>query len=571
MSGVENPSVAPTRRGVLRQIIRIGFPQVVIALALFLFFGTRIGEGHHIERQWFNLFRTIVVVVAAGLIALWALFFSGWRKLPVAIVLVVLIGGSLSLFRVEYDGDLRPHIHFRDWVLRLFGASHSDKVRAHREQQARTLARRPVDPTPLTTDFAGFRGADRSGVVDGPALNRDWNARPPRVVWKQPIFGGYSAFAVVNEFLFTMEQRDDQEAVVCYDAVNGNELWSYAWPGRFEESMGGVGPRSTPTVDNGEVFALGALGRLVCLNAVTGELKWSVETTEGARNLRWAMSGSPLVYGNLVVVNPGAQTPNRAGKALVAYDRRNGRVVWNSGKYQAGYASPMLVKLCGRWQILLFDGAGLGGHDAEDGVELWRFPWLTQGESGINVAQPIVLERENQPPPLLGPLVGGLGLQPSIERSGEVFIASGYGRGGALVRISVNGKTWRADEVWKTPRSSMRCKFSSPVQHNGFIYGLDDGNLQCVDLTDGAVKWTDRRRPGEGRAHGNGQILRCGDLLVVLSEYGEVVLVEANPEQYRELGRIKVLDGDKTWNNPALAGGLLYIRNHEEMACVDLR
>ena len=571
MSLIETTPMTARPRTLLQRTVRFGVPQFVVILAVLLFFGSRLGEGGNIERQWFHLFRTILVGVAAGLLALWAIFLSGWRKLPVLIVILAITGSSWALFRIEYDGNLRPRIHVRDWVLRLFGASHSDDLAKQDEIQARTFAKRIVDPTPLPTDFAGFRGADRSGVVNGPLLNREWNARPPRQIWKWLVGGGYSAFAVVNEFLYTMEQRDDQEAVVCYDAVNGNKLWSHAWPGRFEESMGGTGPRSTPTIDHGDVFAYGAFGRLVCLNAVTGELKWAVDTIQGTKNLRWAMSGSPLVYDNLVIVNPGAQTPNRSGKALVAYDRRDGSIVWSSGKYQAGYASPMLVKLRGRLQILLFDGAGLGGYDPELGTELWRLPWQTQGDSGINVAQPIVLEREHLPSPTLGATIGSLGMQPHVERAGEVFIASGYSRGGALIRVTPEGAGWKAEEVWRTPRSTMRCKFSSPIEHKGFIYGLDDGNLQCIDLADGEVKWTDKRRPTEGKAHGNGQLLRSGDLLVVLTEYGEVALVEANPDQFKELGRIKVLDGDKTWNNPALAGGLLYIRNHVEMACVDLR
>jgi outer membrane protein assembly factor BamB len=570
MTVAETATLTTPRRPLLRRIV-IGFPQVIIVLAVIIFFGSRLGEGRDIERQWFHLFRTLVIIGAATLIGLWALFFSGWRKLHVVTAIAVIVGGSWALFRIEYDGNLRPHIHFRDWVLRLFGASHSDKVRAHREHQARTLTKRPVDPTPLPTDFPGFRGADRTGIVDGPPLNRDWSARPPREIWKQPIYGGYSAFAVVNEFLYTMEQRNDDEAVVCYDAVNGNELWSHSWPARFVESMGGVGPRSTPTVDNGEVFAFGAFGRLVCLNAVTGEVKWAVDALHGRENLQWAMSGSPLVYGDFVVVNPGSQPPSRSGYSLVAYHRRDGHIIWTSGKHQAGYASPMLVTLSGQRQILLFDGAGLGGYDPETGAELWRFPWITQGAQGINVAQPIVLEKQTLPPASFAVLSGGLGLRSGIERKGEVFIASGYSRGGALVRIAKDGMEWKAEEVWRAPRSTMRCKFSSPVEHNGFIYGLDDGNLQCIDLADGNVKWTDKRRPTEGKAHGNGQILRVGDALLILSEYGEVILVEANSERFRELGRLKVLEGDKTWNNPALAGGLLYIRNHREMACVDLR
>lgn len=569
MSVAETAPLTASPRTLVRRIIRIGFPQFVVVLALVLYFGSRLAEGGEIERQWINLFRSGVLVGACTLIALWALFFSGWHKLPVIAVLAILIGGSWATFRIEYDGDLKPYLRFRDWVLRIFATTHSDKVRAHREQQARTLIKRPVDATPLPTDMPGFRGADRTGIVNGPSLNRDWNARPPRELWKQPIDGGYSAFAVVNEFLYTMEQRDEHEAVVCYDAVNGNELWSHSWPGRFKEAMGGVGPRATPTVDHGEVFAYGALGRLVCLNAVTGELKWAVDTLHGRENLQWAMSGSPLVYGDFVVVNPGSQPPSKSGHTLVAYHRADGHVLWSSGKHPAGYSSPMLATLGGVRQILIFDGAGLGGYDPDLGTELWRYPWNTQ--SGINVAQPIVLETTSVPPASWAALFGGVGMQPRTQRKGEVFISSGYGRGGALVRVTKNGGDWKAEEVWKTERHSMRCKFTSPVEYNGHIYGLNDGNLECIDSTDASVKWTDRRRPEKGGAYGHGQILCSGDLIVVLSEYGEVVLVEANPERFHELGRLKVLDGIKTWNSPALAGGLLYIRNDREMACVDLR
>jgi outer membrane protein assembly factor BamB len=548
-----SPLPGTPRRSLLRRVVRVGFPQVVITLAAFLYFATSIRAGHHIERQWFNLFRTCVLAVAAGLLAIWAVFLSGWRKPPTVLALLFLAGGAVACLRIEYDGDLRPSLHPRDWLLRLFGSSHEDEVEAHRRRQAETLAKRPIDLTPGPDDFPGFRGADRTGVVAGPPLARDWNANPSRVVWKQPTYGGHAAFAVVNGFLFTMEQRRDQEAVVCYDAANGNELWATAWPARFEERMGGDGPRATPTVDGGNVFALGALGRLVCLDGATGNLKWSVETLRGSKNLTWAMAGSPLVVGDLVIVNPGRQDRDSNVDALVAFDRHDGRKVWGSGKTQAGYASPMLARLGGRTQILLFDGAGLGGYDPDGGAQLWRFPWRTQGSDGINVAQPLVLETEDG------------------AHKGEVFIASAYGRGGALLHIEEGAQGWTVEEVWRTDRASMRCKVSSPVRRGDFIYGLDDGNLECIRVEDGRRVWKDERHAEEGGAYGQGQLLLSGDLLVVLTHYGEVVLVEATPERFHELGRLKVLAGNKTWNTPALAGGRLYIRNHLEMACVDLR
>jgi outer membrane protein assembly factor BamB len=565
----ETPPVALPRRSLLRRVFRVGFPQVVILLALFLYFATMIRPGHLIERQWFNLFRTALLFIAAGLLAIWAVFLSGWRKLPTTAVILFVAVSCFAIFRIEYNGDLKPFVHVRDWVLQLFGVSHDDDLEAHRKKQASTVAKRPIDlEESPANDWPGFRGAERTGIISGSPIRRDWQARPPRVLWKQPIGGGYSSFAVVNGFLFTMEQRRDEEAVVCYDGENGNELWVHKWPGKFNEQMGGAGPRSTPTVDKGEVFALGALGRLVCLDGKTGNLKWAVETLAGNKNLHWGMSGSPLVLGDVVIVNPGTQNEQSAGKALIAYNRRDGSVAWQGGKHQAGYSAPMLTKLDGKSQIILFDGVGLGGYGVENGAELWRFPWRTQGSDGINVAQPIVLEKSMhfvEELVWLGPL--------TFFNRGEVFIASGYGRGGAKLRVSREGKEWKVEEVWTTDRRSMRCKFSSPVRQlfDDHIYGLDDGNLQCISVEDGSSKWRDDREPGEGEGYGHGQILLSGDVLLILTEFGEIALVEARPDRLSELGRLKVLEGEKTWSQPAYSNGRLYIRNHKEMACVDLR
>jgi len=556
-------------RTLLQRIFRVGFPQVVIVLAVFLCIATSIGSGHHIERQWFSLFRFCIVAVGLLLLGIWAVFLSGWRRLPAAFIVLAIAGGAWAAFRVEFDGDLNPSIHARDWVLRQFGASHDDLVESHRKQQS--AAGRPIDLTPHLSDWPGYRGLDRTGTTTGPVISRDWSTRPPRIVWKHPTYGGYASFAVVNGFLFTLEQRRNDEAVVCYDASDGTELWTHPWPAKFTEAMGGPGPRTTPTVDGGEVFALGALGRLVCLNGKTGQLKWAVETLQGKKNLTWGMSGSPLVYGNLVVVNPGSQGAKVPGSSIVAYDRSDGHVIWVAGKSQAGYSSPMLARLDGRWQVLVFDGAGLGGYDPDSGEDLWRFPWATQGSDGINVAQPVILEKELLPPIGLGSVAGSMALTPIVSRKGELFIASAYGRGGALLQVEKGPGSWEVRELWRTSRTSMRCKVSSPVEYGGYLFGLDDGNLECIDSRSGERQWKDERNAGEGKAYGQGQILLHNDLLVILTHYGEVVLVEARPDRFNELGRMKVLQGDKTWNNPAIVAGRLYIRNHLEMACVDLR
>jgi outer membrane protein assembly factor BamB len=403
-----------------------------------------------------------------------------------------------------------------------------------------TKALVPVDLVPETaSDFPEFRGRQRDGVAYGPALARDWKSSPPRLLWGYPVGGGYAAFAVSGNTAVTIEQRHKREVVVCYDTNTGQELWIYSYPALFSEWRGGDGPRATPTISGSDVFSLGATGRLVCLDRGTGGEKWVTDTLKDNANLTWGMSGSPLVYGQVVVVNPGTQKDSAAGRALVAYDRNTGQEVWQAGNNPAAYCSPMLVTLAGQRQILIFDGKGLAGHEAATGKELWRYPWETM--EGINVAQPLLLEGD------------------------RLFISSGYNKGCSLLQVSQKNGSWSAAPVWAKETSlALRCRFTSPVAYQGFIYGLDEGILVCLDPSTGKARW-------KGERYGNGQVLRYEDLLLVLSETGKLALVEANPEKPHELGRFPALEGDKTWNTPALANGKVYVRNHKERACFDLR
>ncbi|HEV3080392.1 MAG TPA: PQQ-binding-like beta-propeller repeat protein, partial [Gemmataceae bacterium] len=264
----------------------------------------------------------------------------------------------------------------------------------------------------------------------------------------------------------------------------------------------------------------------------------------------WGMSGSPLVLDKVVVVNPGAQTEAASGRALVAYDRDTGKEVWHAGKTKAGYSSPMLVTLVGQKQILLLDGAQLAGYDSQTGQELWNYRW-DKTLNGINVAQPLVLDGD------------------------RVFISSAYDIGCAMLHVSKyalqplpNGKPtdgWKVDELWKN-NMKLRAKFASPVVHEGFIYGLDEGYLVCLDA-DGARVW-------KGQDYGHGQLLLSGGVLVILSEKGKLVLARATPEfdakTRNELASMQALKG-KTWNCFALADGIAYVRNDLEMAAYDLR
>jgi outer membrane protein assembly factor BamB len=384
-------------------------------------------------------------------------------------------------------------------------------------------------PQPYWTDF---RGPSRDGHYRERRVLTAWPAGGLTPLWKQPVGAGYASFVAAFGRAFTIEQRGREEVVAAYDIPTGRELWTHAWPALFQEGMGGDGPRATPTWFDGRLYALGATGELRCLDAANGRLVWRLNILDdnGAANLDWGMAASPLIVGDTVVVAPGGPE----GRAVVAYDRLKGARVWSSESGKAGYSSPMLATLVGREQILVFAGTRLLSLTPDRGKLLWSHPWQTMAD--INVAQPLV--------------VGDT----------RVFISSGYDVGGAVLEITPEGSGFVVREVWRNNR--MKNRFASSVLHGGHIYGLDESILACVDAATGELKW-------KGGRYGYGQLLLAGDRLIVLTERGELVLVAANPERHEELASFPALEG-KTWNHPAIANGVLLVRNLREMAAFDI-
>jgi outer membrane protein assembly factor BamB len=318
--------------------------------------------------------------------------------------------------------------------------------------------------------------------------------------------------------------------------ADGEQMWLHADENvRFDSSMGGPGPRATPTVTDGRVYAVGATGVLNCLDASTGRRVWSVNILDDneAKNADHGVCASPLVLGNLVVVCPTGE--NRI--SLAAYDRSDGHRVWQAGEDQASYGSPMLAEIAGQPQILVYNRAGLAAHEPATGKMLWRFPWTNPER--VNASQPI-------------PNAGG---------PGTVFLSTGYNKGSTLFTVtrSADG-VWSVEPVWEN--NKLKTKFTTPVLRDGHAYGLDDGILACLEVATGKQKWKDGR-------YRHGQVLLAGDLLIVQGEFGDVVLVDAVPDGHHELGRFTALKG-KTWNNPALSGRYLLLRNDHEAACYEL-
>lgn len=387
--------------------------------------------------------------------------------------------------------------------------------------------------TPQTpaASWPGYRGAERDGVYREP-IRTTWDGLTP--MWKKPAGGGRASFAVAGGKAFTIEQRKNQEVVAAYDVMTGRELWTNAWNERFSQWMGGgEGPRATPAWADGHVFALGARGELRCLDAATGHMVWRTNILKdaGADNLRWGMAGSPLIAGDAVIVQPGG----KAGRSVAAYDRQTGKVLWTSLDDQTAYVSPMQVTLLGVPQFLVVTATRLVGLSVDKRAVLWEFPWTTDHDA--NAAQPIVIDGT------------------------RVFYSSGYGTGAVVIELTKAGDRFTTREVWRNVR--MKNRQSSSVFSNGFIYGLDDGILACLDAATGELKW-------KGGRYGHGQLLLAGNHLVIMTEEGELVLVAASPDSLREVARRPALS-DETWNVPAFADGILLVRNTKEMAAFDLR
>ena len=380
--------------------------------------------------------------------------------------------------------------------------------------------------------WTDFRGPARDGRYDGIQVLTEWPSAGPPLMWRQPIGGGYASFVIAQGRAFTIEQRRDQEVVTAYELKTGEELWSHGWKAEFRESMGGNGPRATPTWNDGRVYSLGALGDFVCLEAATGKLVWSLNILEEnqAFNLPWGMSASPLIVEEMVIVLPGGLS----GSSVAAYDKLTGEPIWKSLDDQQAYTSPMLVSLAGRRQLLAVSAERVIGLLPTDGSLLWDYTWVT--EYGVNSAQPIVLG------------------------DSRFFISAGYGHGAAVVEVTQNNHKFSTRPVWKT--LSMKNKFTSSVLYEGHIYGLDEGILACVDAEVGKRKW-------KGGRYGHGQTILADGHLIVLTEKGDLVLLKATAEEHRELARFSAIRG-KTWNHPAIGEDYLLVRNATQMACFDI-
>lgn len=478
----------------------------------------------------------VAVLISLVLTLLWIVFAARlsrrgrWRGLGVFVLALIVLKFG---FRYEgVTGDLVPILTPR-WVPRTRAPLAVDVAAgpAAATNAPRTVASTTAGPR---ADFPQFLGPTRDGVVTGVVLQLDWRAQPPQLLWKQAVGAGWGGFAVVGSRAITQEQQGPDEWVICYDAETGRRLWAHHDPARYDNPIGGLGPRATPTVDGSRVFTFGSTGQLNCFDLESGRRLWGTNVVGAVdpQALEWGASSSPLRVGEWVIVAP----RGLGGVSLVALRASDGSAGWSGGTDDPHYSSPRLETLLGVPQLLTFTAAGVAASRPDTGEVMWDYGWRG-GHPHVS--------------------------DPRVVSSNRVLIASGYGTGAQLIEVTAGtgNRRWQAtNTVWRSMR--LKSKFANLLLKDGFVYGLDDGKLVCLDLADGHQRW-------QGERYGHGQLLLVGEVILLTAESGDVVLVEASPQAFRELTRFSAVEG-KTWNPPALAGNLLLVRNDREAAAYRL-
>ncbi|QDU97455.1 outer membrane protein assembly factor BamB family protein [Lignipirellula cremea] len=467
----------------------------------------------------------------------WFCFFSGHPRLlryGLLGAIVLLVAGVLTTHRMHTTGAMTVAFERRPWFARWMG----DAGRPEPVVTDPTA----IELTATPDDYPRFLGIDVNGVIPDVRLARDWQAHPPQELWRVRVGEAWSGFAVVNGYAVTMEQYQNEELITCYRLADGRLEWKHATPGRHDTVMGGIGPRSTPTIDDSKVYALGASAMLSCLDGANGKSLWTVDLREKFQlgsdaGVAWGRAAAPLIVDDLVVVPVGGP-PGGPYVSLAAFNKETGELVWQGGEQQVSYSSPMLAEISGVRQILIFNEGTFAGHDPETGKQSWITDWPGNSSGNATCSQPLVVGDD------------------------QLLLSKGYGGGSRLIQLSQTAGEWKLETLWEKS-SLMKSKYSTPVLYQGALYGLSDGIMQSVDLKAGKLNW-------RGGRYGYGQILLAGDLLLVVAEDGRLLLLDPTPEKLSELGEIQALEG-KTWNTFALSGDLLLLRNSTEAVCYRLQ
>ncbi len=465
-----------------------------------------------------------------------------------AVTLLPNVAVFIGLWRYEFtgfDGELKPKFRLRS--AKAEPPSTADVV-----MPPALVSGNESKTMTLTGEFNQFLGNNRNGIVDGIQLFEDWSQKPPKIVWKKPIGAGWSGFAIKDGLAITLEEHNDEDCVIALDCNDGNLRWRTKLGGKHFHAMGGGGPMATPTIVDNRLWVQNSVGVVACLSLTDGKLLWSVDLVAKAgidgkdaqsiaeQAVTWGRSGSPLIEGKLVIVPFGGK-PGASAGSLIAFDRTSGEEVWRAGQEQISYASPAKLRIRGEDQIVIVNEANVTGHVPATGEVLWQFSWPGQSNGGASVSQPLSID------------------------DNRVFLSKSYYVGATLLDFSKSVPGASAiTTVWKD-KTVMKSKFTNVVLHDGYIYGLSDGIMECIRVEDGKRMWKDNKK---GR-FGHGQILLVGNHILIAAEEGQCVLMKARSDKPEILGEFSAIEG-VTWNPLAIVGDRLYMRNGQQAACVQL-
>lgn len=371
-----------------------------------------------------------------------------------------------------------------------------------------------------------YRGSAGDGRSIEKGLASDWPEAGLPQRWSAELGAGYSGISVVDGQLFTMFAIGNDAFATALDAASGKQIWRTRIDKTFKNNFGD-GPRATPTVDDGLVYSVSSGGKLHALKAADGSVVWSKDYVRDYDSQRpeWGFANSPVVEGDLLVTDVGGGD----GKLIVAFDKKSGEERWRVGNGRSGYSAPIAIEVGDVRQLVFFTAKKVVAVSPA-GKLLWEQSWETSYD--VNATTPIFIAPD------------------------RLFISTGYDVGASMYRIAAEGLT----ELWKN--REMRNKFQSSVYHDGHIYGFDEKALKCIDAETGASLWSTR-------GVGHGSLIFADGKLIALGDQGTLLMAEASPAEYREMGRAQIFEG-KSWTVPTLASGRLYLRDEKQIVAFDL-
>lgn len=501
-----------------------------------------------VDRQYSNFATMGLGGLSAvlGLAAVWVYpRLSRRSKLIVSVLpLLGLAIASLLFEFVGFSGEMLPVFRMRTLTKKLFTNPEALKER---------FDSKGVDSLKSFT-YLQFLGNNRDGVVTAPLFSMQWDEQLPEVLWRRPISSGWSGFSIAQALAVTLEQLDENESVTAFRLNSGEVAWQFIMPGKHTHPLGGLGPRSTPTIVEHEgrwlVISLGATGSLVCLNLLDGSEVWKVSLLEAGglsqeeleREVMWGRSASPLVYEDQVIVPLGGKgRQSDTKRSLISYGLLDGEERWRAGMSQIAYASPTAITLDDYPQIVSVNEGTVTGHDPKTGEVLWESDWPSKSNADACASQPVQVDGQ------------------------RLLLGKGYAQGSKLIEVkrvaeesrNRTVKVWKATDVWSNTKV-LKTKFTSAIHRDGQLFALSDGVLECVEAETGKRLW-------RGERFGQGQLLLVNGALLVMAEDGRIASV--NIETGTTLAEQPVLDGI-TWNTPAVAGPYLLVRNATEVVCL---